>query len=154
TNTFTLGQVDLFVNSRLSDKMSVLAEMVFEAEPDNGLSFELERILFQYAVNDYFTMNVGRYHSAIGYYNTAFHHGTWFQTALGRPFMFRFEDDGGILPIHNVGVSVSGRIPSGDLRLSYVADIGNGRASRTKDAELVQNKRDQDNGKSFNFGLQ
>jgi hypothetical protein len=154
TNTFALGQLALFVNSRLSDKMNVLAEMAFEMEEDNGLGFDLERILLQYAVNDYFNLNVGRYHTAIGYYNTAFHHGTWFQTATGRPFMFRFEDDGGILPTHNVGVSVNGRIPSGDLRLSYVAEIGNGRASRSKLDEAVQNKIDENNGKAFNLALQ
>jgi hypothetical protein len=45
---------------------------------------------------------VGRFHSAIGYSNTAYHHGTWLQTTTGRPLLFQFEDQGGILPIHNV----------------------------------------------------
>ena len=153
THSFSLGQLDLFMNSRLSDKMSVLAEMAFEAEEDNGIEFELERLLFQYAVNDYFKLNVGRYHTAIGYYNAAFHHGTWFQTAMGRPFIFRFEDDEGILPIHNLGISVNGRLPSGKLGLSYVAEVGNGRASRSKQAEPVQNKLDENNGKAFNLAL-
>jgi len=36
-----------------------------------------------------------RYHTAIGYYNTAYHHSTWFQTTTGRPFLFEFEDKGG-----------------------------------------------------------
>jgi hypothetical protein len=154
TNTFGLGQLALFVNSRLSDKLNVLAEMAFEANDENEMEFDLERILLQYAVNDYFNLNVGRYHTAIGYYNTAFHHGTWFQTATGRPFLFEFEDDGGILPIHNVGVSVNGHIPSGKLGLSYFAEVGNGRTSRSKLDAYVQNVIDENNGKSLNLGLQ
>ncbi len=154
TTSFAEGQLNLFVTSRLSDKMSVLAEIGIEAEQDNGTELDLERILLQYNVNDYFNLNVGRYHTAIGYYNTAFHHGTWFQTATGRPFLFLFEDAGGILPIHNVGFSVNGRIPSGKLGLRYVAEIGNGRASSSRDAEPVQIQTDENNGKAFNFGLQ
>jgi hypothetical protein len=43
------------------------------------------------------------------------------QTAVGRPFIFAFEDEGGILPIYNVGLSAAGRVPSGGLNLQYVA---------------------------------
>lgn len=154
TNSFALGQLDLFVTSRLSDKMNVLAEMALKSNDKNALSFVPERILFQYAVNDYLTLNIGRYHTAIGYYNAAFHHGTLFQTTVGRPFLFAFEGDGGILPIHNVGLSASGRIPSGSLGLSYVAELGNGRTSRSKTIETVQNKVDENNGKAVNLGLQ
>ena len=95
----------------------------------------------------------GRYHTAIGYYNTAYHHSTWLQTATGRPFLFKFEDDSGILPIHNVGVSVTGIIPSGRLGLHYIAEVGNGRASSSPNAEPVQNTVDENNGKSFNLRI-
>ena len=98
-------------------------------------------------------MSLGRYHTAIGYYNTAYHHGTWFQTATGRPFIFAFEDEGGILPIHNVGISADGRIPSGRFGLSYIAEIGNGRASRTPLDPGVQNIIDENNGKAVNLAL-
>jgi hypothetical protein len=64
-----------------------------------------------------------------------------------------FEDDGGILPIHTVGVSVTGMIPSGRLGLHYVAEVGNGRASSSPSAEPVQNVVDENNGKSFNLGF-
>ena len=114
---------------------------------------DLERYLLQFSPNDYFNVSAGRYHTAIGYYNTAYHHSTWLQTATGRPFLFQFEDDGGILPIHNVGVSVTGMIPSGRLGLHYVAEVGNGRASSSPSAEPVQNIVDENNGKSFNLGF-
>lgn len=153
TSTFALSQLNLFVTSRLTDKMNVLSEIGIEMQQDNSIGLDLERVLLQYAVSDYFNLNVGRYHTAIGYYNTAFHHGTWFQTAIGRPFLFTFEDAGGILPIHNVGISVNGRVPSGKLGLSYVAELGNGRTSRNRQLRPVQNTVDENNGKAFNFGL-
>jgi hypothetical protein len=154
TSSFALGQLDLFITSRLSDKFNVLNENVIEANDENAFGFEIERLLLQYSANDYFNLAVGRYHTAIGFYNTAYHHGTWLQTATGRPFLFAFEDEGGILPIHNVGMSATGSIPSGRLGLRYTAEIGNGRTSRTRTAEPVQNVIDENNTKALNFALQ
>ena len=153
TTSFTLGQLDLFVTSDISDKFKFLSEIVFEAGKDNAFCVDLERYLLQYSPNDYFNLSVGRYHTAIGYYNTAYHHSTWLQTATGRPFLFQFEDGDGILPIHNVGVSATGLIPSGALGLHYVAEVGNGRASAGSGAEAVQNRVDENNGKSLNLAL-
>jgi hypothetical protein len=153
TNSFSLGQLDLFLTSRLSDKFSVLAELILEAGQDNAFSFEIHRLLLRYAPNDYFNFSAGRYHTAIGYYNTAYHHGSWFQTAIDRPFIFAFESKGGILPLHNVGLSVTGRIPSAPFGLRYIAEVGNGRASRSPLDRAVQTAVDENNGKAFNLGL-
>jgi hypothetical protein len=164
TTSFSLGQLDLFVTSDVSEKFKFLSEIVFEGGPDNiyGLtggknnqfSVDVERYLLQYSHNDYLNISVGRYHTAIGYYNTAYHHSTWLQTTTGRPLLFEFEDRGGLLPIHNVGVSVNGLIPSGRLGLHYVAEVGNGRASRDPlDEEPVQNEVDENNRKAFNLAL-
>jgi len=161
---FTLGQLNLFVTSDISDKFKFLGEIVFEGGPDNiygrtrgpnnVFGVDVERMVLQYSRNDYFNLAIGRYHTAIGYYNTAYHHSTWFQTATGRPFLFQFEDRGGILPIHSVGISASGEIPSGWMGLHYVAEVGNGRASRSPfDDEPVQNVVDDQNRKAFNLAL-
>jgi hypothetical protein len=152
-NAFLLGQLDLFITSRLSDKFNVLSELVIQAGPDNAFSFEIHRLLLQYFLNDYFHLNVGRYHTAIGYYNTAYHHGQWFQIAATRPFIFAFEGQGGILPLHNVGVSLNGRIPSGTLGLRYFAEIGNGRSVNSPGDRAVQTSNDENEGKAVNFGL-
>jgi hypothetical protein len=153
TTSFTLGQLDLFVTSDVSERFKLLSEIVFEADPHNSFGVDIERLLLQYSPNDMFNVSVGRFHTAIGYYNTAYHHSTWLQTATGRPYLFQFEDNGGILPIHNVGISASGRIPSGRLQLHYVAEVGNGRASSSPQAEAVQNVVDENNGKAVNFAL-
>lgn len=153
TTSFSLGSLNLFITSEVSEKFKFLSELVFEAGPDNAMGVDLERMLLMYSYNDYFNFEIGRYHTAIGYYSTAYHHSSWLQTTVGRPFLFAFEDNGGILPIHNVGVSVSGRIPSGRVGLHYVAEVGNGRTSRTPQAEAVQNVVDENNGKAVNFAV-
>jgi hypothetical protein len=155
TNSFGLGQFNLFISSKLSDRVSVLTEAVIEADSaTNQFGIELERMLLNYDYSDYLKVGFGRYHSGIGFYNTAYHHSAWLQTAIDRPFLFTFEDRGGILPIHNVGVTATGRIPSGALGLHYIAEIGNGRAARTDLGQnFVQNVSDEHNGKSFNLAL-
>jgi hypothetical protein len=152
------------VTSDISDKFKFLGEIVFEAGPDNiygaprgtanTFGVDVERYLLTYSRNEYFNLSAGRYHTAIGYYNTAFHHSTWLQTTTGRPLLFAFEDQGGILPIHNVGVEAYGSIPSGSLGLHYVAEVGNGRESRAPiDEEPVQNIVTESNHKAVNFEL-
>jgi len=153
TNSFALGQLNLFITSRLSDKASFLAETVIEADQGtNEFGIEPERLLFLYSVNDHLNFSVGRYHSSIGFYNTAYHHSALMQTTMRRPFLFQFEDNGGILPIHSVGVSATGVISS-RLGMHYVAEIGNGRSARTTISNPVQNVTDDNNGKAFNLGL-
>jgi len=151
--SFSLGQVNLFITSDLSDKLKFLTEVVFEAGSDNVFGVDIERLLLTYKFNKYVNLAVGRYHTSIGYYNTAYHHSTWLQTATGRPFLFRFEDQGGILPIHNVGATLSGQIPSRRLGLHYIAELGNGRATSSPQSEPVQNEVDENTHKAFNFQI-
>ncbi len=164
TTSFSLGQLDLFVTSDVSDKFKFLSEIVFEGGPSNvygkltgepnSFSVDVERYLLQYSHNDYLNISAGRGHTSIGYYNTTYHHSSWLQTTTGRPFLFDFEDHGGILPIHMVGVSATGQIPSGSLGLHYVAEVGNGRASRQPlDQEPVQNVIDDKNHKAYNLAV-
>jgi hypothetical protein len=151
-NSFALGQFNLFIDSHLTDKASVLAETVFEADQrTNEFDVDLERLELIYDVNNHLNLQFGRFHTAIGYYNTAYHHSAFMQTALGRPFLFSFEDSGGILPVHSVGVSAIGTI-SNKHGLHYIAEIGNGRTSRAN-VDPVQNVSDDNNGKAFNLGF-
>jgi hypothetical protein len=152
TNSFQVGSFDMFMAARLSDRASVLGELVVIPFGDNVVETDLERLEFQYKFNDHFNFGIGRYHTSIGYYNTAYHHGLFFQTPIGRPLMFSWDDDGGYLPLQEVGITTSGTIPSGKLGLNYVAEMGNGRA-HALDVEPAQNKTDDNNAKSFNLAL-
>jgi len=154
TSSFFLGNFDLFITSQLSEQFRVLSELTFEpGEDSNDMGVDLERMQLLYTPNEHLQWSFGRSHTNIGYYNTAFHHGNWFETATDRPLLFRFEDDGGPLPTHNVGLSATGLIYGGKLGLHYVADFGNGRPARHAEFSTVQNSFDENNGKDFNLGL-
>ncbi|HEY6268008.1 MAG TPA: porin [Candidatus Acidoferrum sp.] len=123
---FNLGQLDLHLASALSRKVSYYGELTFNAQP-TGYTVEVERSIIRYDYNDFFKVSFGRYHTPIGYWNTAFHHGAWLQTTIGRPDMIRIG--GTFIPVHFVGLLVEGNIPSGGAGLSYSAGLGNGRGS-------------------------
>ncbi len=144
--SFALGQLDAFVTASLSDRFSVLIETVAEANDANEVSTDVERAIVRYAFSDKFRVGAGRFHTTIGFYNTAYHHGAWFQTAASRPTLFAFEDDHGILPIHQVGLMLDGRIPSRGLGLRWFAEVGNGRPPAG--GGEIQNMHDADARKS------
>ena len=152
-NGFSLGQFDLFGRSQLSDRLSVLTEATLTALPRNTFSARLERLLLTYSPNDHLIASAGRYHTSIGYYNTAYHHGSWFQTAIGRPLVFAIDGDIGLLPSHTLGVSATGDIPSGPLGLRYVAEVGSGRAGQSSAAAASQPALADNNTPSVNLGL-
>jgi hypothetical protein len=141
TSGFYLGQFDLHLASALSRKVSYYGEVTFNAQA-TGYTLEVERSIIRYDYNDFFKISFGRYHTPIGYWNTAFHHGAWLQTSISRPDMVKI---GGVLiPVHFVGVLVEGNIPSGWAGLSYSAGLGNGRGtilSRPGDAGDINNNR-------------
>lgn len=154
TSSFRTGEFDLFVTSQLSDSLSFLSEMVFSTDPTNNFGVDLERYQLTYRPIKYFEISAGRYHTAIGYYNTAYHHGTWFSTATGRPFMYYFEDSGGPLPVHEVGLTTTGYVPSGKFNIHWIAEIGNGRADAgSLFGDGVENFASDRNRKDINFAL-
>jgi hypothetical protein len=72
----------------------------------------------------------------LGYWNNAFHHGRWLQITAERPRILKFEDEGGILPIHFIGTSAHWRpFISGDKQIEVIGGIGNGRGDYTKDVQ-------------------
>ena len=123
---FDLGQFVLHFASPLSQKVSYFAEVSFTAQP-NAYELNLERTIIRYDYNDYFKMSFGKYHTPIGYWNAAFHHGAWLQTTIARPQIVKFG--GTFIPVHFVGLQAEGNIPSGNLGLGYNLGIGNGRNS-------------------------
>jgi hypothetical protein len=72
-STFSIGQLDLFITSHIAGDLSVISEVVFEADDENRYTLDVERLLPQFSPSDYFNVGVGRYHTAIGFYNNAYH---------------------------------------------------------------------------------
>jgi hypothetical protein len=152
TNSFNIGDFDLFVNTRISDHWSVLGELLISSDFSNEFGAEMDRLMVTYTANDYLKVSFGKYASAIGYYTNAFHRALFFQTGVSRPIMFADEDNGGILPVHNIGVTATGKIPSGRWGLHWVAEVANGRSASVPDVP-IQNFVDENNGKSVNFAV-
>ncbi len=141
TSGFNLGQFDLHIASALSRKISYFAEITVNAHPAE-YTIEMERSFIRYDYNDYFKISFGRFHTPIGYWNTAFHHGAWLQTTIDRPFLVKVG--GTFTPVHFVGALAEGNIPSGGLGLGYNIGLGNGRGSvisRPGDAGDINNNR-------------
>ncbi len=127
-DTFLFGSIDLFMTARLSDKVSTLGEVLFIAQNNNSIELDVERLMLRYRQSDYLTAAIGRYHSWVGYYNSAFNYGEFLETTTDRPFIYAFDDQGGVLPMQEVGITLTGKIPSGKMGLNYVVEVGNGEA--------------------------
>jgi len=123
---FFVGQAVAHLGASLGDSFSVFGEFSATATTDDH-HFGVERLIVKYDFSDRFKLSAGRYHTPIGYWNAAFHHGAWLQTTVSRPEMARFGSK--ILPIHFVGALLEGNLPSGRLGLDYKVGLGNGRHS-------------------------
>ncbi len=153
---FKLGQLVGHISSGLSERVTFFGEV--SATPrSTGFGVEVERLLLRYDFADYLKVSAGRYHTPIGYWNAAFHHGLWLQTSVARPEMIKFGSK--YLPVHFVGVLLEGALPSSGL--AYFAGLGNGRNTnigRAGDAGDVNDQRAFLAGFKFRpqmlFGLQ
>jgi len=151
SGNFYTGDLDLLLTARINDKASVLSEIAIGEGDAQTYSVDLERVLFNYDYNDHLRMSFGRYQTAIGFYNTAFHSGSWFQTTADRPLVMEFSDNGGVLPTEAVGLYFTGSIPSGKLGLNYIVEYG---SSDTIRPDLNgQTLTDENNGNHINIGL-
>jgi hypothetical protein len=138
---FLVGQLVGHGNAGLSPRLSLFGELSATAR-DAGYNIELERIILRYAFMDALKLSIGRYHTPISYWNTAYHHGLWLQTSVARPELIKMG--GTFLPVHFVGALAEGELTLPGLSLMYGGGVGNGRASvvtRGGDAGDVNSSR-------------
>jgi hypothetical protein len=132
---FSEGQFVLHFAGASSEKVSYFGELSFTARADAGTGSpaapgfnpEVERAIIRFDQSDYFKVSLGRYHTPINWWNTAFHHGLWLQTTIGRPEMTKFG--GQFIPVHFVGGLIEGTLPASGLNINYNLGLGNGRGS-------------------------
>jgi hypothetical protein len=123
---FLVGQMVAHGNGRLSTRLTLFGELSASARPDS-YAFEVERAILRYDFIDEFKLSVGRYHTPVSYWNTAYHHGLWLQTSIARPEIIKVGSR--FLPVHFVGVMAEGMLSATAVSLSYEAGIGNGRGA-------------------------
>jgi hypothetical protein len=120
-----VGSLDFYLTPRLGDRVVSLVELIFETGPDGVVGTDLERFQIGYQFSDRATVWAGRFHTPYGYINTALHHGVWLADALRRPKFVNFEDKGGVMPAHTVGLWLTGSERLGDNKLLYDFYAGN-----------------------------
>jgi hypothetical protein len=121
---FAIGQIVAHLSASLGNSLSVFGEFSAVAK-ESDYDVGVERFIIKYDFSDLYKLSAGRYHTPIGYWNAAFHHGAWLQTTISRPEMAKFGSK--IVPIHFVGALLEGSLPSGRLGLGYKVGLGNGR---------------------------
>lgn len=121
---FVIGQGVAHLSAYLGNSFGVFSE-VSATGRDSGYTLEVERLIVKYDYSDQLKISAGRYHTPIGYWNSAYHHGSWLQTSTSRPEMVKFGSK--ILPVHFVGILAEGSVPGDKVGLSYRAGFGNGR---------------------------
>jgi len=143
--SFYIGDIDIFLQGSLGDNFYWLSETAFSAGPDNFTGIDVERAIISYKPKDYFNVSLGRFHTALGYWNDTYHHGSWLATSVARPYIYNFEDANGILPIHSVGLEIRGVFNSS---FGYLINLANGRGATPSP---VQISSDGNNNKASNL---
>ena len=124
-DSFVQGQFDLYGTQQIDPKTRAFVEIVFEDGGD-GYVLDLERLNLTREISSNFSLSLGRYHTPIGYWNTAYHHGALIQDTVLRPTFLDFEDgNGAILPMHLIGLMGMGKVPSSAGELNYSLMLGN-----------------------------
>ena len=126
-NGFKIGTIDFYLSPEFDDGVKALMEIAFEPAHSTGeIVIDVERLQVGYTFNDYLTLWAGRFHTPFGAFNTAYHHGSQFQTSIYRPKFIDFEDAGGILPVHSVGLWGKGQLRLDNRKIAYNVYAANG----------------------------
>jgi hypothetical protein len=121
---FAVGVFDMLFNAELESKILATSEVTFQYEPNAPLA-ELERLHIRWKPNKTFFLEVGRFHTDIGYWNVAYHHGKWLQLPIERPRTIQLH--GGLLPVHWIGAQSGLSAPVGKGTITLVGSVGSAR---------------------------
>jgi hypothetical protein len=152
TNSFSVPTMDMFLSSDF-DRLSFSAEVLFDFDRDNNtFDFDVDRLQLSYLLRSWLRATIGRFHNAIGYYNTAYPHGAaYYELPIDRPALVDAHEASSLLPTLGVGLRLDGRVPVGAAGFaSYDLEITNGHGY-TPD-EITTNL-DRNQAKAYNLRL-
>jgi hypothetical protein len=96
-----------------------------EVQVDKG-GYDTERLQVGWRVTPEHFVWLGRFHNPIGHWNTEHHHGHYMETTAERPRILEFEDEGGPLPIHLVGMLLEGAHSGESASWQYDLGVASG----------------------------
>jgi hypothetical protein len=140
---FAVGPLAFQVAAHLTDGLTGKTEFAMSYE-DGETVLDVERAFIEYRTSR-FSIAAGRTHAEFGYWNNAFHHGRWLQVTINRPRVIRFEDEGGMLQVHQVGITANYGPERGEHGMEVALGVGNGHGSNIVD---IQNTSDNNAMKS------
>jgi hypothetical protein len=127
--SFALGSLSFLITGELEKHFVSTAEFAMEYDDkSNTVGIDIERLHVGW-LGEHFFIYAGRVHTAFGYWSNAYHHGKWLQPNMERPRWVAFEDSGGLLPIHTVGLSGGPIIDVGQSKVKITASVSNGRGN-------------------------
>jgi len=144
-SSFFFGGVNAFATARVGDHFRALSETVIktsESAASDGIVFDQERLYGLWAFGDALYAKLGLEHGPVSRWNRLFHHGRWLELTIDRPLLARFEGAGGILPLHNAGLELGGRVETGAGRIEWVFVVSNGRGPFATHAQKVSDRND------------
>jgi len=121
---FSLGQVVGHMTATLAPRLFVFVEGTLTPTATSPAA-TLERVIVRYDVADWLKISAGRYHTPVSWWNSAYHHGSWLHSSIGRPRVVAFGT--WIVPVHFLGVLAEGTLHGGPVIVAYEAGVGNGR---------------------------
>jgi len=121
---FQLGQIVGHANATLAERVLFFGEVSLTYR-SGSYAVNMERAILRYDFSDALKVSVGRFHTPISFWNTAYHHGLWLQGSVARPEAVKFGTS--FIPVHFVGAMVEGRL--GNTPVHYMGGVGNGRSA-------------------------
>lgn len=137
---YQLDALDLFASQEVGKKTEAFIELAFE-DTGSGIIADVERFWINYAISDLLKIGAGRFHSPMGFWNHNYHHGSFLQDTVSRPFFLEFEDgDTAIMPAHSVGLkgNLHFKALNGDVNFDIIG--GNGSSLNDNKEILIYNK--------------
>lgn len=120
-SSFSIGENDFFVTSKLSNKISFLGEFVIRYNINSSTRFlpSIERSLIRFNYKGNHSLIVGKIHTPVNYWNDVYHHGRLFFPTINRPLSFSY-----FVPLHTLGIQLQGQ-NLGKLNFGYDFVMGN-----------------------------
>jgi len=139
--SFAFGSLDFLVNQWFGEDLHVLSETVAEGEGTDDLVLDQERLWFAWDRSEALRLTFGLDHLGLSRWNRLYHHGKWLELSIERPFLARFEDDGGVLANHGMGLWLEGEVPAAGS-LEYLLSLTNGRGPEQEDRQRLGDAND------------
>lgn len=150
TNGFSIPNLDIFLRGSAGN-WSFLSEVLFDIDEGNEIVVDLDRMQLSYEFGDWLKVTGGRFHTSLGYYNTAYPQGgAVYLLPIARPEVVDQHDNASIVPTSTVGINFHGRFPFAQQRFSYDVDVANGRGVASDD---LANGGDHNRSKMINLRL-